>query len=336
MQAFGNIVVFHPAAIGDAMLASPVAAALKLNYPAARLTYWTHPGLKEMLLGLCPAIDEVVDYDRSASIFQLIKTYKQLKPDLFVDLSNSNKGRLITMARRTKVLRYVKQPSTGTNADTLHATDNFLATVLPVCPELSDKLFPTLFPNALVNEVMAKVFSGTNLQQLPMIALVPGVGQMRPHRAWLYDGWLYLIRQLLDWRNYLPVLIGGPAESELCRGINEEVDGACLNVAGSLTLSETAALLSCCEVVVSGDTGPAHIAVAVGTPVIGLYGPTFPQRSGPYGCLDLIIDQSAHCSCHELKSCRLARPDAPGECMHRIMLAEIIANLKEVLQISDS
>ena len=98
MRSFGNIVVFHPAAIGDAMLATPTASALKLNFPAAKLTYWTHPELRPILLGLCPAIDDVVDYDRDANVFELGKTFESLKPDLFVDLAISLHDNALTPA----------------------------------------------------------------------------------------------------------------------------------------------------------------------------------------------------------------------------------------------
>ena len=69
------------------------------------------------------------------------------------------------------------------------------------------------------------------------------------------------------------------------------------------------------------------MAVAVGTPVIGLYGPTLPKRSGPYGYADLTIDQSSSCRCLEHKVCQVSGRELPGECMERIMLSEIIQRL---------
>ncbi len=325
MLAFGNIVVFHPAAIGDAMLASPIAATLKLNYPAAKLTYWTHPALRQILLGLCPSIDEIVDYDREANIFEQVKTFDSLRADLFVDLANSLKSRTMTWMTRANVLRYEKQAATV--VPRMHAVANFLETIRPVCPEIPENLFPSIFPEALSDELIKRILSEQHLQALPMIAIVPGVGKLRPHRAWLYEGWLYLIQHILEWQSYLPVLIGGTDEIELAERLNAEVGNRCVNACGKLSLSETAAMLKACAVVVSGDTGPAHIAVAVGTPVIGLYGATYPDRSGPYGCNAYTLDQSKFCDCHGLKSCRYSNPDEPGRCMQRIMLAEVMEKL---------
>jgi ADP-heptose:LPS heptosyltransferase len=58
---------------------------------------------------------------------------------------------------------------------------------------------------------------------------------------------------------------------------------------------------------VSGDTGPTHIAGAVGTPLVGIYGPTRPSRNGPMAADDLIVTRDAVCQCHHLRRCRLSR-----------------------------
>ncbi len=334
MHAFGNILIYHPAAIGDCMLATPVATTLKLNFPAAQLTYWTHPSLRPILLGLCPAVDDVVDYVREASLFQQMKTFEQLKPDLFVDLSNSFKSTAFTWMTKSKVLRYDKQAPHTTPIK--HATANFLDTIRPVCNEYPEHLFPTIFPDALAVDVVHKLLAEHGFGPQPLIGIVPGVGKLRPHRAWIYDGWKYLLQHVLSWQTHVPVLIGGPEEQVLCAELNAELDGKCLDLSGQLALPETAAVLKKCKVVIAGDTGPAHIAVAVGTRVIGLYGPTFPARSGPYGCSDLTIDQSASCQCHDQKTCNYAAPGKSGECMHRIMLPEILAHLKAELEAQES
>lgn len=328
-NSFANILVFHPAAIGDAVLATPVATTLKLNYPGAKLTYWTHPSLHSLLLGLCPAIEEAIDYSRESSVFDLIKTFNSHRADLFIDLANSTKSRAIPWLSGVKVLRYQKQAAG--ERPIRHAVANFLDTIRPICDEIPTPLFPTIFPEAIADHVLESFWNEGDLPPLPMIGIVPGVGKLRPHRAWLRDCWSYLLQHVVSWQTHLPVLIGGEEEAELCAELAQEAEGKCLNTAGRLSLPETAAVLKRCKAVVSCDTGPAHLAVAVGTKVVGLYGPTFPQRSGPYGCLDLALDQSPACQCHAFKECRLVRSGDPGECMSRIMLDEIIRNLKLVL-----
>ena len=313
------------------MLATPVANALKLNYPAAKITYWSHPVLRQLLLGLNPYIDEFIDYSRDQGFFQMVKQIKSMQPDLFVDLSNSTKLKLLPLFTRIPTVRYQKQRTD--TVPTMHAVDNFLDTVRHLCPEMPDPLFPSIFPEALAKDVMEKINGEGNFSGKPLIALVPGVGRFRPHRAWIPDGWTYLIRNLKERQQFRLLLIGGEDDAELCETINKETDNACINVAGLLSLAETAAVLRRCIFAISGDTGPAHLAVAVGTPVIGLYGATYPERSGPYGCSVMTIDQSKACRCHGAKACQFAKPNAPGECMHRIMLPEVLEKIDLALGI---
>ncbi|MBU6450599.1 MAG: glycosyltransferase family 9 protein [Cyanobacteria bacterium REEB67] len=329
MQSFGNIVIYHPAAIGDAMLATPVAATLKLNFPGAKISYWSHASLKPLLLSLCPSIDEFVEYERELSYFDQRKILKSMGPDLFVDLSNSNRGQMLTLFSKFRTVRYEKSRSNSFGQQ--HAVGNFLETIQPICQDMPDNLFPTIFPDAIAEELVPKLVAMHQLEYKPLIGIVPGVGSLRPHRAWLADGWIYLVRHILERGTHIPILIGGGEDFEVAQKINADVGNRCLNLCGQLKLDETAAMLKCCDLVVSGDTGPAHIAVAVGTPVIGLYGPTIPARSGPYGYFDYCLDQSPSCLCIGEKFCKVADPSGPGECMKRIMLTEVIAKVRQVM-----
>jgi len=329
MHAFGNILIFHPSAIGDAMLASPVAKTLKLNFPGAKITYWSHESLRQLIFGLSPSVDEYMDFSKETPLFTLMKTARQFKPDLFVDLSNSHRGILMSYFISGKTLRYIKRPTD--ERPIMHAVDNFMEAIRPVCDEMPKSLFPTIFPEALAAERLPKVLTTTDGELKPMIGIVPGVGKHRAHRAWLKDGWLYLLDAIAKKGTQKAILIGGEDEQELCAWLEHESHSKCQNLSAQLSLTETAALLKHCEVVISGDTGPAHLAVAVGTPVIGLYGPTYAARSGPYGYSNLVIDQSDRCGCIGAKSCSFTPNGDPGECMGKIMLSEILEKLDVVL-----
>jgi len=89
------------------------------------------------------------------------------------------------------------------------------------------------------------------------------------------------------------VLAGGPSslEKETATAIEERMSEPCHNLVGKDTLEQSKALLSLASVVISPDSGPAHIASALGTPVIGLYAATWSKRSGPYNSLSLCVDR---------------------------------------------
>ncbi len=328
MTNFHNIVVLHPGAIGDVVLASPVATTLRSNYPDARITYWTHSALFD-LLGLCSAIDNCVSYHKGDGLLKLRQILGSLKADLLVDLAGSSRSRWLTLFSGAQVVRYQKQPAGCSPVQ--HAVDNFLSTLEPLALTPLAVRFPTLtLPDEELSAAQTKLDASVAAALIP-VGLVPGVGKLRPNRAWIADGWIYLARILIRSGRYVPVLIGGEDERSLCETICEAVGNGCVNMAGVLSLVQTAAMLRLCRTVVSGDTGPAHIAVAVGTAVVGLYGPTYPERSGPYGYADLVVDQSDNCRCRETKRCSLIDAAGPGDCMRRIMLEEVFSRLRHAL-----
>ena len=88
------------------------------------------------------------------------------------------------------------------------------------------------------------------------------------------------------------VLSGGPSalEKEMATEIESRMQQPCLNLVGKDTLEQSKALLHRADLVITPDSGPAHIASAVGTPVIGLHAATWSKRSGPYSSLQLCVD----------------------------------------------
>jgi heptosyltransferase-1 len=108
------------------------------------------------------------------------------------------------------------------------------------------------------------------------VVLLPGAG--KPEKLWPVERFAVLARELGD----RALAAWGPGEEELARAIGAEV-------APPTNLRELAYLLLHAKLVIGGDTGPLHLAAALQTPVIGLYGPTNPGRNGPYGQLDRVL-----------------------------------------------
>lgn len=107
------------------------------------------------------------------------------------------------------------------------------------------------------------------------------IGTSTPAKEWPVERWCELSCRLAE-QGLKPVLLGGPSEIETAERIVEETRGAvALNLVGKTSLRQLASVLARCSVVVGGDTGPFHLAIAVGTPAVGLYGVTDPVRVGP-------------------------------------------------------
>lgn len=107
--------------------------------------------------------------------------------------------------------------------------------------------------------------------------LLPGAG--KPNKLWPIERFRELAQRVED-----PLVLWGPGEAERAQAIG-------VRMAPPTTLRQLAWLLQKAELVIGGDTGPLHLAAALGTKVIGLYGPTDPRRNGPYGQLHRVVTE---------------------------------------------
>lgn len=305
-------------------MGTPVAAALRRNFRHAKIIYLTHESLFP-LLELSNCIDCFIPFEKRDSVFRLASLLKQEQPQLVIDLVGSLRTRVVSylVGARTLTLQKWRHLKRG-----LHVVDGYLQTLADLQLPVSAPPFPSLFPSDILLRELAD--TENVFDERPLIALVPGVGQLRPNRAWHYEGWLELGRQLIAKHKAHLVLVGGRDDMAVCARLHHELGHGCSDVAGRLTLPLTAALLSKARLVVSADTGPAHIAVAVGTPVVCLTGPTDPLRTGPYGMASMGLHAGEYCHCRNAKRCRITHSGA-GRCMQQIQTTDVLAHVEAAL-----
>ena len=144
-------------------------------------------------------------------------------------------------------------------------------------------------------------------------------GAAWPNKRWPPERFGALAASLRD-RVGLPSLITwGPSERELAEAVANASTGAA-SLAPATSVPDLAVLLREAALVVSGDTGPLHIAAAMGTPLVGLYGPTWPERNGPWDLQDVVISRANVCVCHHKRQCLRGAP-----CINAITLDEVVA-----------
>ena len=120
----------------------------------------------------------------------------------------------------------------------------------------------------------------TSRAACPLVGCI--VGASTPDKVWPAEKWAEMVRLLISEGIHV-ILLGGKSEMEAAQQIQDAAGQSenLLNWAGKSDLRDLASLLAACDVVVGGDSGPTHLAVAVGSPVVGLYGVTDPARTGP-------------------------------------------------------
>jgi ADP-heptose:LPS heptosyltransferase len=133
------------------------------------------------------------------------------------------------------------------------------------------------------------------------VAIHPGARWMT--KRWLPQHFAEIARRLIAEFDVDLVLVGGAAESAAARVIESVAPHRCLNLAGNTNLKQLAAVLERVRLLVTNDSGPLHLAAALGTRVAGLYTCTSPERARPYGPGHLVLATNLWCAASYLKNC---------------------------------
>jgi heptosyltransferase I len=176
------------------------------------------------------------------------------------------------------------------------------------------KIEMPLVPHASADTTAAIATAGGSLGY---VVLNPGAAW--PNKRWPPERFGALAAALQDRTGLRSLVTWGPAEQALATAVVNASDGSA-SLAPATSVSDLAVLMRDAALVVSGDTGPLHIAAAMGTPLVGLYGPTWPERNGPWDPEDVVISRANACVCHHKRQCRRGAP-----CIDEIGLDAVIA-----------
>ena len=338
-----RILAISSTAIGDTLLSTPALRSLRLAYPKARISLLLNRPYTALFANN-PDIDEVLPYDGGYRRFcRLARELRQRRFDLAVIL-HGNEPQATPLAYLSGADFRFKLPNTSrfafllTNAgstrgwdDFAHGIDQRLAVAalaggaptdrhmtLPVAPDAREAFSRRLAAQGIADDAV-------------LVGLQAGASTVS--RRWAADRFAELARRLLA-RNpdCRIVLTGSPAERPLAARIVELVgDGRVWNAAGEVPLGELPALMSRLALLVTGDTGPMHLAVAVGTPVVALFAVSDWRRSGPpateTGSRHFVIQKWRTCDPCLSKRCPYAEPP----CMANISVDEVEAAVADCL-----
>ena len=323
--------------LGDVIHGIPAAAALRGRFPYARIDWLVDPRYEE-LLDLVECVDRPVAFDprdlwtggrRGQSV---LKDLRAVHYDAVVDLQGLLKsavlGRLVGAARtigfpmahlREPLARlfYTDAPDPGAAP---HVIDKNLGLLAPL--DVSDRTvrFPLRIPRTDAVTSVADRFAPD------------GYAILNPGAAWPNKRWpaahfgdvAASIRREHGWRS---VVLWGPGEEALAASVAAASQGAA-EVAPPTTITDIVGIARAARLMVSGDTGPLHIAGAVDTPIVALFGPTSPERNGPWAARDVTLSRVASCSCRYERRCRRAVP-----CIDDIAPDEVVQAVRQRLSV---
>lgn len=334
-----KILILKPSSLGDVVHALPVLRLLKLRYPASDIYWWIDVGIAALLEG-DPDLAGVISFDRKrwsypwnwSELWDSLRRIRAHHFDWVIDLQSlARSGAMAWLANGRLLVGLddaregargfydVSVPRPSPNA---HAVDWYrsVLTRLRVPTETPFTWMPSR------PEVAAAVAAKWPALGKRWILLNPGARW--ENKRWPAHYFAATVRHFTTTRDDLCfAVIGGVSDRELGRSIAAANPQRCRDLTGRTSLWEMVEWIRRSELVVSNDTGPMHIAAALGKPVIALFGPTNPRRTGPYGQGHVVLQRRLDCVPCMKDSCA---HDRPLECLQSItpeLVNERIAGL---------
>jgi ADP-heptose:LPS heptosyltransferase len=143
-----------------------------------------------------------------------------------------------------------------------------------------------------------------------------------PNKRWPAERFGALAAAIRERHGLSSIVLWGPGEESLASAVVAASSGAA-QAAPPTTITEIVSLAGAARLMISGDTGPVHIAGAVGTPIVALFGPTRAERNGPWSPADISISRYDQCVCHYERRCRRGQP-----CIDDISIDQVIAAIE--------
>ena len=320
-----RLLIVRMSALGDIVHALPVLAALRQAWPSAEIDWLAderYAGVLDLVEGLTHRVVVRPGYLRALS-FMRSRDY-----DAAIDLQGLIKSATATWlsgARRvvgfeTRVLREAGAAWFYSEAVPVADGSHIIQKNLSVLPALglerpSRPRFPFVTPpSAAADRVSADAAS-----RGPGRFVLINAGAAWPNKRWPADRFGALAQRIREEHGLPSYVLWGNGEAELADAVVAASNDAAVR-APETALGDLLALSSRAALMVSGDTGPIHFAAAMQTPVVGLYGPTWPERNGPWDPADIVVSRAGECVCHHKRQCQRA-----VMCLNDVTVDEVAA-----------
>jgi heptosyltransferase III len=295
---------------GDVLVSTPVIAALKEAWPNCRLTYLVPRGTEDMVSGH-PGLDDLLVTDRRSDTWtqalRFVRDLRRRRFDLVLELSGGDRGAFYTLLtgaperlgfahprqpfwqRRASFTRLLPRPPVR-----MHMVDQNLAAVRALGIEHVNPRLAFYWDDGAEQQVQ-ELLASLGLAGRPFVVMHPGAGWR--FKCWTPAGYARVIEALeADWG--LPVILTGTRalhEQDLLAAIRAECRIGPRDLTGRLSLKELGALISQARFFFGMDSAPMHLAAAVNTPAVALFGPSGVFNWGPWGAGHLVIKQDWDC-----------------------------------------
>lgn len=330
--------------VGDAMMTLPALRELRRLFPEAHITLATRSWAKGLFMG-AEFVDElhIQDGRGLSSFFRQVRAWRKGQFDLAVLLTNSFESALVAALARIPIrigyaadgrARLLTHPIDLPEwRSTKHEIFYYLRIIAGIeWVFTGQQTFLDLQPDASLEVSDARKDEARYLlrrqgvtQERPVIALCPGSINSRAKR-WPVESYAVLADRCIDTLKAQILLVGSKEELEVSRQVANCMHNKPIVLTGQTDLAEVVAVLSVADLLVTNDTGPAHIAAALGRPTLVIFGPTNPLTTRPFSPFAEIIRQPPDCAPCMLRDCPIDH-----RCMTAITPDEVFAHARALL-----
>jgi len=315
-----NILIIKPSSLGDIVLALPALSALRKNYSDAKISWLVRTEFAPLLKNH-PDLTETILFDRKflarawynprafRSLLSLIGRLRHESFDAVIDLQGlfrtaslgwlSGCKRRFGMSNAREFAHIFYTHKVTQNQDCIHLVDYYLKIikaagvsdigvrfVLPEAPDAADSI--------------GKLLAEHDITPSNYTVFVPG--SAHSDKCWPTERFATLADKIVQKFGLSIIAVGSASENNIIEEIKNKADAPISNFAGATNLCELVALLRAARLVVSNDTGPGHIAAALGTPLVMMFSWSNPARIAPYGRSECMVAREPYKRGPEIKS----------------------------------
>ena len=352
-----RILVIRLDLIGDLVLSMTLVRALKQTYPDAAIDLLALPTSAKVVMG-DPDLNEIITYDPNVwrrpkalihpknwrNAYRVLRYLHAREYDIAVSVFGRWAGVLATLSGTKRRVGFGHESYPGLMTDNVrghhwrsgdhkHEVDYCLelAKAAGAITSTTDRI-PHLFIDTQAEQQLEQLLEREGIvPDKPVIAchISSNNGQSK---RWPVPFWALLIDKLNREQNAQVILTGAPNDMPLIECVTRQMQEHAFNLAGKTSLAQLVALLKRANLVISGDSGPMHIAAAVGTPLIAIHGPTDPALSGPVSPTATVLRSGIWCSpCYNAKDTADCRYFTT-QCMKNILPSQVYKIAQEKLK----
>jgi lipopolysaccharide heptosyltransferase I len=328
-----KILIIKPSSLGDIIHTLPMLNALVLSFPKSEIHWVVARGFEDIIKGH-PMINKLWVINKDSwkkpsmiinTLGEFVQMFKALKfedYDIVFDVQGLFRSGVLAYATRSQIIVGFEESREGSSCFythkikggiNIHAVDRYLKLAASIGCRTEDASFPMPFfeDSEFVTKIKRDMGS--------YAVIIPGA--RKKANRWGAEKYGRLASML----NIRFLIVGGRSDDEIGQKIETIAGSKALSIVGKTDFKELICVLKDAKYVISNDTGPMHIAAALGTPVIAIFGPANPARTGPYGKKNIVIKSEVPCSPCYRRECK------DPKCMNEISVEQVYRAVNEFI-----